>query len=65
MTICALINDKGELDSHIMAETTDWVEEGWNLVEVPSGYFWSNGSIIKLQDHIAKLNSKLVTPEVI
>jgi hypothetical protein len=34
MTTCVLFNDKGEFVNLIVAQPTDWVEEGWRLEEV-------------------------------
>jgi hypothetical protein len=60
MTVCVLFNDKGEFVNTIMAEPTDWVEEGWRLEEVPEGYFWNGKAIV-----LAGTMQNEVTPEVI
>jgi len=64
MTTCVLFNDKGEFVNTIMAEPTDWVEEGWRLEEVPEGYVWNGTSIVTVEEARAAMN-KQVTPEVI
>jgi hypothetical protein len=46
MTTCVLINDKGEFVNLIVAEPTDFVEEGWRLEVVPEGYFWNGKAIV-------------------
>ena len=64
MTTCVLFNDKGEFVNTIMAEPTDWVEEGWRLEEVPEGYVWNGTAIVTIEETRAAMN-KQVTPEVI
>jgi len=64
MTTCVLFNDKGEFVNLIVAEPTDWVEEGWRLEEVKPGYVWTGKAIMTVEDAIAARN-KQVTPEVI
>jgi hypothetical protein len=60
MTTCALFNDKGEFVNLIVAQPTDWVEEGWRLEEVPEGYVWNGKAIV-----LAGTMQNEVTPEVI
>jgi hypothetical protein len=55
-----MFNDKGEFVNTIMAEPTDWVEEGWRLEEVPEGYVWNGKAIV-----LAGTMQNEVTPEVI
>jgi len=60
MTTCVLFNDKGEFVNLIVAQPTDWVEEGWRLEEVPEGYVWNGKAIV-----LARTMQNEVTPEVI
>jgi hypothetical protein len=64
MTTCVLFNDKGEFVNLIVAEPTDWVEEGWRLEEVKPGYVWTGTAVMTVEEAAAAMN-KQVTPEVI
>jgi hypothetical protein len=64
MTTCVLFNDKGEFQGMIVAEPTDWVEDGWRLEVVPEGHTWGGKSIVTDEEYLAIIN-KQVTPEVI
>lgn len=64
MTTCVLFNDKGEFVNLIVAEPTDWVEEGWRLEVVPEGYVWNGTAIVTIEEALAA-RIKQVTPEVI
>ena len=62
MTTCVLFNDKGEFVNVIVAEPTDWVEEGWRLEEIKPGFLWHEGKIVSVAE---VFGVKDVIPEVI
>jgi len=61
MTICVMLNEKNEVVYKLVADPTDWVPEGWRLVEIPDGYVWNGKEAVNIET----LTPIQVTPEVI
>jgi hypothetical protein len=56
-----MLNEKNEVVYKLVADPTDWVPEGWRLVEIPDGYVWNGKEAVNIET----LTPIQVTPEVI